>query len=147
MTNNNTTKKVTKAQRNEDIIAMLTGKEVKYGTTTEDAVAHLTHENTLLAKKNSGDNKKPTKAQEENNKLKAEIVAFLTTVDKGVTATEVMNACNLSSNQKAAALLRALVDAGEVSKTVEKGKALFALSIEDEGEDDPVQALPRELEV
>lgn len=144
---NNTNKKVTKAQRNEDIIAMLTGAEVKYGTTTEDAVAHLTHENALLAKKNSGDSKKPTKAQEENAKLKVDIVAFLSTVEKGVTATEVMNACSLSSNQKAAALLRALVDAGEVVKTVEKGKALFALSPVGEDEDDPVQTLPRELEV
>ncbi|MCM1323948.1 MAG: hypothetical protein NC218_07290 [Acetobacter sp.] len=126
----NTNKKITKAMRNTDIIAMLTGGEVKHGTTVEDAVAHLTHENELLAKKNSGDAKKPTKVQAENAKLKEEIVAFLTTVDKGVTATEVMNACNLSSNQKAAALLRALVEAGEVSKTVEKGKALFALSTE-----------------
>lgn len=134
MTNTNPTKKVTKAQRNEDIIAMLTGAEVKYGTTTADAVAHLTHENALLAKKNSGDNKKPTKVQAENAKLKDGIIAFLTTVEKGVTATEVMNACNLSSNQKAAALLRALVDAGEVVKTVEKGKALFALSAGDEDE-------------
>lgn len=142
-----TNKKITKTMRNIDAIALLEGKAAPNGSTVAEVIAHLTHENALLAKKNSGDNKKPTKAQEENNKLKAGIVAFLTTVDKGVTATEVMNACNLSSNQKAAALLRALVDAGEVSKTVEKGKALFALSVEDKGEDDPVQALPRELEV
>lgn len=135
MKNTNTTKKVTKAQRNEDIIAMLRGEKVKYGTTIEDAVAHLTHENDLLAKKNNSDNKKPTKVQAENAKLKDAIIAYLSTVDKGVTATDVMNACNLSSNQKAAALLRALVDAGEVSKTVEKGKALFALSDVAEDED------------
>ncbi len=134
MTNN---KKITKAMRNEDIIAMLTGGEVKHGTTVEDAVKHLTHENELLAKKNSGDSKKPTKTQAENAKLKEGILTFLSTVDKGVTATDVMNACGLSSNQKAAALLRALVEAGEVCKTVEKGKALFALSdvAEDESED------------
>lgn len=125
-----TNKKITKAMRNEDIIAMLTGQPVKYGTTTEDAVAHLTRENALLAKKNSGDSKKPTKAQEENAKLKEQIVAFLCTVDKGVTATEVMNACKLSSNQKAAALLRAMKEEGTVTKTVEKGKALFSLSVE-----------------
>lgn len=132
---NNNTKKVTKAQRNDDIIALLTGNPVKFGTTIEDAVAHLNHENNLLAKKNSGDKKKLTKAQEENAQLKANILSFLATVTEA-TATDVTNTCGLSSNQKAAALLRALVDSGEVVKNVVKGKSLFSLAVAVEDEDE-----------
>lgn len=124
------TKKITKAMRNLDAIALLEGKTAPNGSTVEEIIAHLTHENELLAKKNSGDSKKPTKAQAENAKLKDDIVAFLTTVDKGVTATEVMNACGLSSNQKAASLLNALKDSGEVVKVIEKGKSFFSLAMD-----------------
>ncbi len=122
------TKKITKTMRNEDIIAMLKGEAVKYGTTIEEAVDHLTRENELLARKNSSDSKKLTKVQAENERLKEEIIAFLTTVESDVTASEVMTACDLPSNQKAAALLRQLVNAGEVSKTISKEKSLFALN-------------------
>lgn len=137
----NTNKRITKAMRNEDIIAMLkilqnnadcltiAPTSLPHGTTIEEAITHLTYENELLARKNSGDNKKLTKTQAENVKHKENIIAFLATVDKGVTATEVMNACNLPSNQKAAALLRALMDAGEVNRAKEKGgKIVFTLS-------------------
>jgi len=121
-------KKITKAQRNADIIALLTGKPTQYNTTIEDAVAHLKHENELLNKKNSSDAKKPTKAQVENESIKNEIVAYLATTTKGVTASEVMAACELSSNQKAASLLNALHKAGKIEKAVVKGKSLFSLA-------------------
>lgn len=131
-----TNKKITKAMRNIDAIALLEGKPAPNGSTVADIVAHLNRENELLAKKNSSDSKKPTKAQQENEAYKAKILEFLLTQETGVTATEVMNACNLSSNQKAAALLRSMVDSGSVTKTVEKGKALFSAAavIEDKGE-------------
>ena len=131
-----TTKKITKAMRNLDAIALLEGKTAPHGSTVDKVIAHLRHENELLAKKNSGDKKKLTKAQTENEGYKAAILEFLFTQDKGVTATEVMTGVGLSSNQKAAALLRAMVDAGTVTKAVEKGKSLFsaAPTSEDEGE-------------
>ncbi len=131
------TKKITKTMRNIDAIALLEGKPAPNGSTVEDVVAHLKHENELLAKKNSGDSKKPTKTQQENEAHKAKILEFLLTQTEGVTATQVMTAVGLPSNQKAAALLRAMVEAGSVTKAVEKGKALFsaaAIEGEDEGE-------------
>ena len=46
-------KKVTKAQRFEDIKALLTGEDVVYGTDVDTALAVIDHELELLAKKNS----------------------------------------------------------------------------------------------
>lgn len=128
-TKNNTVKKVTKAQRNADIMAMLNtpevkaildGEKFKYGTTVEDAVKHLTHENELLSKKNTatGGNKKLTKAQMANEEYKKAILDFLRNhPERLITATEVMNEILAPlypdvvwSNQKAAALLNAMSD-------------------------------------
>lgn len=130
-------KKFTKTMRNIDLIAILNGEKAPNGSTTADLIAHLEHENELLAKKNSGDSKKPTKAQQENEGHKANILAFLRSQSKGATATEVMQGVGLASNQKAAALLKAMVDAGTVTKATEKGKSLFSAALavdEDEGE-------------
>lgn len=122
------TKKITKTMRFADIAAMLEGKPVRNGTTTADALAFIAHEVELLAKKNNSDAKKPTKVQAENVAHKNAIIAYLTAVDEGVTATQVMTACNLPSSQKAAALLKQLTDSGEVVKETVKGKSLFRLS-------------------
>lgn len=138
-----TNKKITKTMRNNDAIALLEGKTAPNGSTVAEVIAHLRHENDLLAKKNSGDSKKPTKAQQENEGHKAAILEFLSTVDKGITATDVMNGVGLSSNQKAAALLRAMVNEGTVIKVVEKGKALFSIAaVVEDGEDEGSNPLP-----
>lgn len=104
-----------------------------------------------LDNKATSTKRKPTKTQEENVGLRAAIMAFLrsepdllvtcTDIGKKVTELDGMN------NQKISALMRALVDGGEVIKTVEKGKSLFQLAKPAAVEDDPVQALPRELEI
>lgn len=73
-----------------------------------------------IEKKNSAD-RKPTKAQVANDALKGEIVAALT---ERMTATEVAERFEIS-NQKASALLTALVKAGSVERTVDKRKAYF----------------------
>lgn len=123
------TKKVTKAMRNEDIICLLEGREVLYGTTVEMAVAHLRHENELLAKKNSTEGKKPTKTQVENENLLVTVREFLSTVTEGVTPTQVMEGCGLKSPQKATTLLLALVKTGEVVNEKEGRKSLYRLAI------------------
>lgn len=120
-------KKLTKAMKNTDIIAMLTGEPVIHGTTLDEAIAHLQHENDLLAKKNSGKSDKPSKVQQENIAYKSQIMHFLLTLDHGVTATEVMNAVGLSSNQKATRLLKDMEKAGTVVNTMVKGKSLFSI--------------------
>lgn len=124
------TTRITKAMRFEDIKALLNGQSVTYGTSVKDAIDFINHEVELLAKKNSGENKKPTKAQEENEGYKALILEFLADKD-GVTCTDVLKgvpALAEFSNQKISALMRQLMAAGKVAKTEVKGKSLFRLA-------------------
>lgn len=121
--------RITKAMHFEDIKAMLNGQPVTYGTTIEQAVEFIDKELGLLARKNSGD-KKPTKAQEENEGYKALILEFL--IDKnGVTCTDILKgvpALSEFSNQKISALMRQLRLAGKVTVEEVKGKSLFSLA-------------------
>lgn len=81
-------KKITKAQRFEDILSMLHGEPTKYGTDMNAAEAFIAHEVDLLKKKNSAD-RKETPAQKANRELQEKIVAFLTDNNTGKTATEI----------------------------------------------------------
>lgn len=128
------TTRITKAMRFEDIKALLNGQPVTYGTSIEDAVEFIDHEVGLLAKKNSGENKKQTKTQQENEGYKALILEFLATLpdDKvGVTCTEIIKGVaefDGFSTQKISPLVRQLMAADKVTKTETKGKALFRLA-------------------
>lgn len=90
------------------------------GNITDEVKEKLEALKAQLAKRNSS-NRKPSKAQVANEALKGEIVATLT---ERKTATEVAEAFGIS-NQKASALLTALVKADAIERTVEKGKAYF----------------------
>ena len=82
----------------------------------------------LLEKKASA--KKPTKTQEENVSIKAEIVSTLT--EEGVTVSDLQGKSEMLgslSNQRVSALLRQLIAEGKVVKTVDKKKAFFALAV------------------
>ena len=126
--------RITKSMKFEDIKALLNGQPVVYGTTTEDAVDFIEHEMALLAKKNSGENKKQTKTQQENEGYKALILEFLATLpdDKdGVTCNEIIKGVTEFegfSTQKISPLVRQLMAADKVTKTEVKGKALFRLA-------------------
>ena len=126
--------RITKAMRFEDIKALLNGDSVTYGTTIAEAVEFIDHEVGLLAKKNSGENKKQTKTQQENEGYKALILEFLSTLpdDKaGVTCTEIIKGVaefEGFSTQKISPLVRQLMAADKVTKTEVKGKALFRLA-------------------
>lgn len=126
--------RITKSQRFEDIIALLTGEAVTHGTTVDEAVRVLEHERELLAKKNGSDSKKMTAEQVKNEGYKETILEYLGGLDEdsqGKTCTEILKAIPDFadfSNQKIAALMRQLKIAGRV-KTVEvKGKTLFSLA-------------------
>ena len=69
--------------------------------------------------------KKPTKAQEENKALAADVLAIMGT--EKMTATEVMNKAGLGSNQKATAILKILVTEGKVQRTEDGKKVYFSL--------------------
>lgn len=97
-----------------------------------EVIAKLEGMITALDKKAA--NRKPTKAQEENVKFKEMIVNFLTeNAGKGFTVTEIQNAIPALNpaqvtNQRAGAIIRGLVDAEIVTRTVEKRKAYFAIA-------------------
>lgn len=127
--------RITKAMRFEDIKAMLNGSPVNYGTTIEDAMTFIDHELGLLARKNSGEDKKQTKTQQENEGYKALILEFLATLpeDKlnGVTCTEIIKGVpefDGFTTQKISPLVRQLMLADKVVKTESRGKALFSLA-------------------
>ncbi len=94
------------------------------GNITEEVLEKLTALKAQLAKRNSG-TRKPTKTQRENEDLKGRIVDALTEEGRK-TATEVAEIFGIS-NQKASALLTALVKEGIVERTVEKNKAYFSV--------------------
>lgn len=125
----NTVKRITKAQKFEDVIALLSGEPTQF-INTEDAVAFIRNEMALLAKKNTSD-RKPTVTQEANVKYKNLICEFLSMQDSGKTCTEIAKGVDELSefnNQKIAALMRQLVEAGKVSKATVKGKSIFSMA-------------------
>lgn len=92
-----------------------------------DMVAFIDHEIELLNKKSA--NKKATKTQEENVGIKAEIKSVLTA--DGATVTDIQSKSEMLaglSNQRVSALLRQLVESGEVVKSTDKKKSYFALA-------------------
>lgn len=100
-----------------------------------EMVAFIDHEIELLNKKAS--NKKATKTQEANVGIKSTILAVLEG-GKSMTVTEMQGAsAELSelSNQKVSALVRQLVESGEVVKTIDKKVSHFSLADADEGEE------------
>lgn len=110
----------------KEVIGMMMKEEVVKANPTY--VAYLENELALLNKK--AQNKKATKTQEQNVGIKATILEVLATIGRG-TVTEIQNGnAELSalSNQKVSALVRQLVEAGKVVKTVDKKKSIFSLA-------------------
>lgn len=73
--------------------------------------------------------KKPTKTQAENVALKNVILSVMS--NEGMTVTEIQSKDNVLSdlsNQKVSALIRQLVESGDVIKTVDKKKSYFSLA-------------------
>lgn len=127
----NTVKKITKDNRFEDIMALLNGDTVKYGTTLEIAKEFIAHERELLARKNSSEDKKPTQTQLDNARYKELIKDFLMGQTEGLTVTQITKSVpELAdfSNQKVARLVRDMLDAGIVTKETVKGRALFSIA-------------------
>ena len=101
-----------------------------------ELVEHATNELGKLDKRNASRAAKPTKAQKENEPIKEEIVKFLTEKGGFHTASEVMEACEISV-QKASALCRQLVEEGALTvqeiKVPKKGKQkAYAIANESE---------------
>ena len=100
-----------------------------------EMVAFIDHEIELLDKKAS--NKKATKTQEANIGIKSTILAVLED-GKSMTVTEMQGASaelGELSNQKVSALVRQLVDAGDVVRIIDKKVSRFSLADKGEGEE------------
>ena len=82
----------------------------------------------VLDKKSA--NKKPTKTQEANEVLKDTIEDVLSESDKALTVTEILASGKfeaLTSPQKISALLKQMIEAGRVAKSVEKKVSRFSV--------------------
>ena len=116
-----------------EVIKMMMNEEVVKANPTY--VAYLENELALLDKK--AQNKKATKTQEQNVGIKATILKVLATIGSG-TVTDIQNGnkeLSTLSNQKVSALVRQLVESGEVVKTTDKKKSIFSLAKDEvEGE-------------
>lgn len=109
-----------------EVIGMMMNEEVVKANPTY--VAYLENELALLDKK--AQNKKATKTQEQNVGIKATILEVLATIGSG-TVTDIQNGneeLSALSNQKVSALVRQLVDSGEVVRTTDKKKSIFSLA-------------------
>lgn len=92
------------------------------GVLSEDELNFLKERAEMHSKKNA--NRKPTKAQEENEGIKAKILEVMES-GKAYTVTDIQKAVGLESNQKASALVRQLKESDLVIRKEEKGKAYF----------------------
>ena len=95
----------------------------------KEAVDRLTALKVQLEKRSSS--KTPTKVQKANEGIMETILRDIGEFGKPVTVTELINGgegLEDLSNQKVSALLKKLVEAGKVTKTIEKKKAYFSLA-------------------
>lgn len=109
-----------------EVIGMMMNEEVVKANPTY--VAYLKNELALLDKK--AQNKKATKTQEQNVGIKATILEVLAIIGSG-TVTDIQNGnekLSALSNQKVSALIRQLVESGEVVRTTDKKKSIFSLA-------------------
>ena len=114
-----------KTQKNyfEEIIAL--AKE----NGRDDLVAFCEDRIEKLSKKSSS--KKPTKVQVENESIKETILEVLGEIAPATATMIAIDPRVNVSNQKVTALLRQLIESGDVVKATEKGKSLFSLAVEE----------------
>ena len=94
-----------------------------------EIVEFCKHEIELL--ENRKGSKTPTKTQKANEGVMDSIAEALSALESGVTVTDLIassEALTGLTNQKVSALLRKMVEAGRVVKTIEGKKALFSLA-------------------
>ena len=120
-TTNSSVRKPTKKQMFEGLLKMpgLSDAQVEF----------INHEIDLLAKKNAGD-KKPTATQLQNEALKVAIAEGMEQ-NRFYSCTEIIKevpACAGLNPQKISPLMNQMVEAGIMTKTVEKRRSFFALA-------------------
>lgn len=94
----------------------------------EEMMTFINHEIDLLDARKNSKSKGMTKTQKENEGVKAVIAEVLADSGEKMTVTEMLADERLGgyTNQKISALLRQMVEAKVVTKTIEGKKAYFA---------------------
>lgn len=123
------TPKVTKAQRFDDIKAMLKNEPVPNGSTMEEIMAFIDKEKALLARKNAKKKEEggETKTRQANRKLGEKVLDYMLTVDKEVNGMEIFkNVPALAdyNTSKVAAVMSVLVEDGSVER-IKNSKGVF----------------------
>jgi len=98
----------------------------------EEMMTFINHEIDLLDARKNNKSKGMTKTQKANEEVKAVIADVLAETGEKMTVTEMLADERLSgfTNQKISALLRQMVEAGKIVKTIEGKKAHFAVAVE-----------------
>ena len=117
----------TKRETLEMIVEVMGGKELT-SEETEAIISYATNEISLLDKKAEKAKTQKSKTQKENEVIKTQLLEYLNSLVDGVTITDIIKGCDTfseSSTQKLSALLKQLVESGEVVKVIDKKKSYF----------------------
>lgn len=119
---NSTSKKLTKRDHFNTLLQL---PEVAANPTLVD---FINNELDLLARKNNSDNKKPTEKDIANQELKTAILEFATASGEQHTVTDFIKnvpACAGLSQQKISAMVRQMVEDGNLEKVIVKRVSYF----------------------
>lgn len=121
-------KKITKKEMFLQVIALAQGEEIS--VSVDEIMEFARHEIDLLNKKASSKSKKEKANDAENIRLSDLILEVLLNSENALTISEIMaknDDLGALSNQKVSALMKKLVDGGQVVKTVNKGRSYFSV--------------------
>lgn len=114
-------KKMTKREMFTNILVLLNAAEAD-----ESLIAGIEHEIELLDKRSASKSPNAKKVAEQNANL-AKVREVLAAADEGLRATEIANATDFTV-QRVTALVRKMVESGEVTRTEDKKVATFTLN-------------------
>ena len=121
-------KKITKKEMFLQVIALAQGEEIS--VSVDEIMEFARHEIDLLNKKANSKSKKEKANDAENVRLSDLILEVLLNSENALTISEIMaknDDLGALSNQKVSALMKKLVDGGQVVKTVNKGRSYFSV--------------------
>lgn len=121
--------KMTKVEMFSAIRSYIEGGKVS--VSTPEMIAFIDRQVELINNKSAKASSKPTKIQTENANIKVLIMSALRKIGAFVTISDMQGQTpELAeyTNQKLSALMRQLVESGEVVKTVDKKKSYFTVA-------------------
>ena len=121
-------KKITKKEMFLQVIALAQGEEIS--VSVDEIMEFARHEIDLLNKKANSKSKKEKANDAENVRLSDLILEVLLNSENALTISEIMTKnddLGALYNQKVSALMKKLVDGGQVDKSVNKGRSYFSV--------------------